>query len=281
MYLGPSASSKGYRFYDPETRKIFESRDVIWYDSIPFYSKDPIPQPDTTNAGEEDPFEEEKDEEEPDSNYIVSQPRITSLEPTPDTIIPSTSSDPEPLRKSRRLQGLQPEVPLVALAASEVPLDIMIPKTWQQAMASPEKDQWHEAALKEYHNILKNETFDLIPVSEVPAGANILGNMWVFKLKPGNLFRARMVVRGDWQIEGLDFFEVFAPTAKLQAFRALLHLGAHYDLEMEQLDFVTAFMNGDIEDNVYMRQPQGFTLPEKSTYVCKLKKGFEWYPTSP
>ena len=169
----------------------------------------------------------------------------------------------------------------MALAASEVPLDIMIPRTWQQAMASPEKDHWFEAALKEYNNFRKNETYDLIPLSEVPAGANILGNMWVFKLKPGNLFRARMVVRGDWQIEGLDFFEVFAPTAKLQAFRALLHLGAHYDLEMEQLDFVTAFMNGDIEDNVYMRQPQGFTLPDKPTFVCKLRKGLNGIRQAP
>ena len=69
MYLGPSASSKGYRFYDPETRKIFESRDVIWYDSTPFYSKEPTPTPDATIASEQDPFEETKDEEEPESNY--------------------------------------------------------------------------------------------------------------------------------------------------------------------------------------------------------------------
>jgi hypothetical protein len=76
--------------------------------------------------------------------------------------------------------------------------------------------------------------------------------MWVFKVKPGMLFRTRLVVRGDWQIEGVDYFEVFAPTAKLQAFRALLHLGAQWDLEMEQLDFVTAFMNGDLTDEVYI-----------------------------
>ena len=64
-------------------------------------------------------------------------------------------------------------------------------------MESPEKDQWHEAANKEYQNILKNDTYDLIPLSEVPVGANILGNMWVFRLQPGNIFRARLVVRGD------------------------------------------------------------------------------------
>jgi hypothetical protein len=105
--------------------------------------------------------------------------------------------------------------------------------------------------------------------------------MWVFKLKQGNLFKARMVERGDWHIEGVDFFEVFAPSAKLQTFRALLHLGAQYDLEMEQLDFDTTIMNGDIQDDVYMRQPQGFVLTDTPTHVCKLKKGFNGIRQTP
>jgi hypothetical protein len=282
MYLGPSATSKGFRFYDTETRKIFESRDVIWYDSTPFYIREPDPTPDGKVATEQDLFEEEDDEEELENNYSLALPKSPSprVPPTEPRIQPHPSSNQAP-RKSRRLQGLQAKIPLVALAASEVPLEITIPRTWQQAMASPEKDQWYQAAQKEYQNILKNETYDLIPLTEVPAGANILGNMWVFKLKPGNLFRARMVVGGDWQIEGLDFFEVFAPTAKLQTFRCLLHLSAHHDLEMEQFDFVTAFMNGDIEDDVYMRQPQGFTKTDQPTHVCKLKKGLNGIRQAP
>jgi hypothetical protein len=172
-------------------------------------------------------------------------------------------------------------VSLLSFAADEVPLEIAIPRTWKQAMESAEKDQWYAAAQKEYENILKNDTYELIPPNQVPNQANILGNMWVFKLKPANLFRARLVVRGDWQIEGVDFFEVFSPTAKVQTFRSILHLGAHHDLEMEQLDFVTAFMNGDLEERVYMRQPQGFHDPDKPHHVCKLKKALNGIRQAP
>jgi hypothetical protein len=105
--------------------------------------------------------------------------------------------------------------------------------------------------------------------------------MWVFRLKTGELYRARMVVRGDWQIEGLDYLEVFAPTAKMQTFRCLLHLGGHFDLEIESFDFVTAFMNGDLEEDVYMRQPQGFHDPSKPTHVCKLKKALNGIKQAP
>jgi len=184
-------------------------------------------------------------------------------------------------RRSQRLLCKQKELTPMAMAAMETPLDISIPKSWQQAMASPEQEYWREAAEKEYKGILKNDTYDLIPLADLPPSANILGNMWVFRLKPGNLFRARMVVRGDWQIEGVDFFEVFAPTAKLQTFRTLLHLGGHYDLEMEQLDFVTAFMNGDLEEDVFMRQPQGFVNKDHPTHVCKLKKALNGIRQAP
>ena len=77
MYLGPSPTSKGFRFYDPATRKIFESRDVIWYDCTPFYAKEPDSQKDVSLASEIDPLAVEQDHEEPESEYSISKP-ITS-----------------------------------------------------------------------------------------------------------------------------------------------------------------------------------------------------------
>ena len=156
-----------------------------------------------------------------------------------------------------------------------------MPRHYQEAMRRPDAEQWQKACEKEYQCIMKNQTYDLVPRDSLPPEANVLGNTWVFKIKPGMLYRARLCVRGDWQIEGVDFFEVFAPTARLQSFRILLHLGAAYDLKIEQVDFETAFMNGDLEEDVYMRQIPGFVDQDNPTHVCKLKKALNGIRQAP
>ena len=98
MYLGPSASSKGFRFYDPKTKKVFESRDVIWYDDTPFYAKQPDPQPTRTIASEQDPFEVLKDEEESEDAYQLPQPALQSAE-NPGVAAPAVEPSPSEPRK--------------------------------------------------------------------------------------------------------------------------------------------------------------------------------------
>ena len=128
-------------------------------------------------------------------------------------------------RRALRLQGEDDpsralvlfELQEAALAAEAVPdySDLPMPRSFKEAMKRPDAAQWKEATDKEVACIHKNDTYDLVSREDLPGNANILGNTWVFKVKTGGLHRARLCVRGDWQIEGVDFFEIFAPTARL------------------------------------------------------------------
>ena len=98
-------------------------------------------------------------------------------------------------------------------------------------------------------------------------------------------YKARLVAKGFSQKEGIDYTETFAPVAKFCSIRALLALAAQQDMEIHQMDVKTAFLNGDIDVDIYMKQPQGYVIKGKEDYVCKLHKslyglkqaGRAWY----
>ncbi len=85
-------------------------------------------------------------------------------------------------------------------------------------------------------------------------------------------FKARLVAQGYSQEHGIDFDEVFSPVARFTTIRTVLALSTLLDLELHQLDVKTAFLNGTMEDEIYMRQPESFISEEHPEYVCKLKR---------
>ena len=95
----------------------------------------------------------------------------------------------------------------------------------------------------------------------------------------------RLVAKGFTQKEGIDYKETFSPISKKDSIRIILALVAHFDLELQQMDVKTAFLNGDLEDEVYMKQPEGFSSREGEHLVFKLKKSMyglkqascQWY----
>ena len=90
----------------------------------------------------------------------------------------------------------------------------------------------------------------------------------------GNVERyiARLVAKGYTQKDGIDYKETFSPVSKKDSLRIIMALVAHYDLELHQMDVKIAFLNGDLEEEVSMDQPQGFETTRKESLVCKLKK---------
>ena len=132
-----------------------------------------------------------------------------------------------------------------------------------------------------------NEVWDVV---ELPEGCKRVGCKWVFKTKRnsnGNVerYKARLVAKGFTQKDGVDYKETFSPVSKKDSFRIIMAMVAHYDLELHQMDVKTAFLNGNLDEEVYMDQPEGFSVEGKEHMVCKLKKSIyglkqafrQWY----
>jgi hypothetical protein len=99
--------------------------------------------------------------------------------------------------------------------------------------------------------------------------------------KGGEKFKARLVANGYSQQKGVDYEEIFSPVVRHTSIRAVLALVAHYDMALEQMDVNTAFLHGDLEEQIYMEQPEGFSQPGQEHLVCKLKKSLYGLKQSP
>jgi hypothetical protein len=148
------------------------------------------------------------------------------------------------------------------------------PKTYEEAMNSPQNIHWKEAMNKEGNSLIEHKTWTLV---KLPTGKDALTARWIYKIKydaNGKIerYKARLVIRGFEQVKYIDFEEIFAPVLRLDALRVLLALIAIHDLECHQMDVDTAFLNGDLEEEVYMHQPQGLERKGKENLVCKLNK---------
>ena len=88
------------------------------------------------------------------------------------------------------------------------------------------------------------------------------------------------MAKGFTQREGIDYTETFSPVSKKDSFRIIMALVAHFDLELHQMDVKTAFLNGDLHENVYMAQPEGFVMEGKEQLGCKTKEIHLWIKTS-
>ncbi|CAI7856622.1 unnamed protein product, partial [Closterium sp. NIES-53] len=139
-------------------------------------------------------------------------------------------------------------------------LDIPTPRSYAEAIEGPYSSQWQASMDAEMASWKSTGTY----VDEVPPpGANIVSGMWIFRVKrpPGSppAFKARYVARGFSQRQGVDFFQTFSPTLKMTTLWVLLHVAAQRDYELHSLDFSTAFLQGSLHEEIWLRRPPGFT----------------------
>ncbi|GKV37057.1 hypothetical protein SLEP1_g45126 [Rubroshorea leprosula] len=173
----------------------------------------------------------------------------------------------------------------VAYALSVIePVEAEDPNTYREAITKQESPYWLAAMTEEIESLHKNHTWKLV---KPPKGQRIVGCKWVFRRKEGipgvetPKFKARLVAKGFTQRKGIDFHEVFSPVVKHNSIRVLLAMVTLYDLELEQFDVKTAFLHGELEEHIYMSQPEGFIVSGKEDHVCLLQKSLYGLKQSP
>jgi hypothetical protein len=282
-YVGESEEQKASRVFVETTGWTHITRHVRVYENIPYWS--PVIEPASSVA---DP---------------PPSPLIADI--TPETNIHPVTSDPAlgtktklravhlPVRKSAR--GLIPKkhfpMDMDCAMADIHPRDASMycfismalkssslfyePKTFREAVDGPEGTLWKQAADNEMSSHIKNETWTLVPL---PPGRECIPSGWDFKMKTDRSglpcrLKARFFAKGYRQVKGIDYQDSFAPVVRYDSLRVIISIAAHRDLELIQLDVTAAFLNGVIEELVYIAQPEGYVVTGRESEVCRLNKG--------
>ena len=277
VHLGIEPGSKAYRLYNPVDRKVTVSRDVVFdefkrwkwrtnkeesheTDVITFDVQSKTDIGDHNNkASHEDDSEEEEKENEVQSNeddHEETEPILRRSE-----------------RQSTTPRYLDDYILLMEELETEKILLMINEEPWDWNEAKNER-VWRDACEDEVASIKKNKTWTLV---DLLSGYKAIGLKWVFKLKRNadgsvNKHKARLVAKGYVQREGIDFEEVFAPVARLETVRAIIALAASNSWEIHHLDVKTAFLHGELEEEVFVAQPEGFKIKGKEEKVYKLHK---------
>lgn len=230
---------------------------------------------------------------DPQANLVVaSWPKKRNHSPSPlrlhGSSTTSTFSSSVPFRGTADKgeitmeEASNPTICMMSVSANSLGPE---PHNRKTALASTEWSQWEQAMQEEYNSLLENKTWEVV---DRPTNRKVLTGRWVFKRKLGSdgevaRHKARFVVRGFSQIYGLDFDETYASVVKSASYRILFALQARYGWKCHQMDIKTAFLNGDLEHEIFVEPPDGY--PEASDQVLKLCKSLyglkqaprQWY----
>ena len=311
IFLGYPDGVKGWKFYNPESKKVIISERADFDERYNYYGaplkpqdlpvnepcyQDLIPIP---SADEEESvvvnLPVQPDPVEPEPNPIEAVP-----EPEPENVIQEEEEQEEdnrPLAIRRAKRNVRPpsewwkirqSTPVIsdsdeddddeyANAIGEVE-----PLSYAQAVKGRDAMKWNEAMLEEYNAHLVNGTWTIV---KLPPGQMVVASKWVYRIKhnaDGSIeqFKARVVAKGFRQRPGIDYFETFASTMCHTTIRVVLALAAIEDLHLCSVDISHAFINSEIDTEVYMAQPQGF-VQNGPEYVCKLNKSIYGLKQSP
>lgn len=256
VFLGYGSVTKGYRLYDPEKKNIIFSRNVIFNESQNFNvdsQTTPTVELSTSSSNHEnEPANEEEEEEEAEA---VATPEVTD----------------QPLRRSMRETRPPDRYGEWVYSAASPSND---PQSVEEALAGPDKTLWQQAMQSEMNSINSNQVWDLV---EIPTGKTPIKSKWVFKKKIGpdgsvSSYKARLVAQGFSQQIGVDYDETFSPVVRFESVRTMLSLAAQQGCHVHQMDVSSAFLNGELSEEVYITQPQCFEANNRKNLVCKLNK---------
>jgi hypothetical protein len=289
IFLGYSTSSRAYRVFNKRTETVMESINVVIDDE----------EVEAPSNGEENQL---NSAELPmtSGDVVKTSPGMSpakslSIPTTFDTIASASEDEDNPANPPKRSQmklnhppqqllgtvdveeGCQLRsrvIQLTSEVANQVSYSCYLAQTEPKKVDEALQDEsWVSAMHDELHQFTKNDVWTLVPRL---ADHNIIGTKWIFKNKTdehGTLVRnkARLVAQGYTQIEGIDFDETFTLVARLESTRILLSIACHLGFKMYQMDVMSAFLNGILQE-VYVEQRKGFQDPHHPYHVYKLKK---------
>ncbi|CAL2237292.1 unnamed protein product [Prunus armeniaca] len=275
IFVGYGLCEKGYRLFDPSTRKIILSRD-LQFDENGLWKWE--------NTNEEEmvvPLPTENQSCEPsqslDTSLQMDEEVTLQAEPsqsldTQTQIVEDTTLQDEGIGESSHFFDHTPKKwRSVSEIMAKCNVCIVEPENYEDAA---QDESWRKAMEAELEMIEKNDTWKLV---ERPFAKPVIGVKWVYKTKlnlDGTVQKnkARLVAKGYSQKPGIDYNETFAPVARLDTIRTLIALAAHKEWSLYQLDVKSAFLNGVLKEEVYVEQPQGFVRKDEETKVYKLHK---------
>jgi hypothetical protein len=285
IFVGYCNETKNYRLADCENpRRVIKARDVIFLEDQPRNGEVPRPeraieqssgsgvipahtvevirqeiQPQQESEGECSSQGEETDEDLSDNQNSEESTHVGILE---DLQPHQTRRYPKRERKPREFPDM------VLYQAVCVPLEE--PTSVEEALSSPEREQWKQALDEEYRSLQINEAWELVTL---PKGKKVVKSKWIFKKKrdsDGNIKYKALVAKGCSQIYGIDYQETFSPVVRYSTLRMLFSLAVQLDMTIDHMDVVTAFLNGDLKEEVYMEQPEHYV--SGGNKVCLLRK---------
>lgn len=286
ILVGYSNEVKGYRIYNPKSNDIITSRDVVILEKIETenvvevqkncsdeVNLVPVEEEDLTL--QEDSLEQSESLNTDDSDEVYVPCETDTLESSESSITDSEDSiilnNVNMTSGSRRRQ--QPDRYRFANACIEDDNIFTGEISLQEALEGPEKAQWLAAVQDELQSFEKNSAWELV---DAPKDGTIVQCKWVLRKKydsENNIrYRARLVAKGFTQKHGIDYTETFSPVVRHTTLRLLFALSVKLGLDVNHLDVKTAFLNGDLEETIYMRMPECYNSDSSVCKVLKLKK---------
>ena len=313
ILIGYAQRTRGYKLWDVSKQKVVVSRDVKFDETgssdTDITEDDDIHDTTVDIAMKDEQSEQNKDIDTPlqssqqdypevniDENVEVEEHTLDTHESAPLQHV-SVESDGRTFGSTGPLEALRRSTRFrrppgqwwkqSALLSNALPPD---PTSYKKAISSSDADHWQKAMQSEFDSLMEHKTWVLEPR---PPNQNVVSCRWVYVTKDeatpdGNTrirHKARLVARGFTQVEGVDYTETFAPVVKFMSVRILLAIATKLGLHLHQMDVVTAFLNGDLDETVYMEQPEGFKTKGKENHVCRLVKALyglkqasrQWY----
>ncbi|KAL4565709.1 hypothetical protein LXL04_029812 [Taraxacum kok-saghyz] len=294
VFIGYSPTHKGYLCYHQPSSRIYIARHVVFNEDVFPYFTPPVPsKPESASStplpSSFDLLQTATNLHSPPSPPPSSTPSITSDSSPPSNSPPHYTNSTMSSRAKQRCPSTSHYRPAEnshhsmttraqtnslkprTFVATTVPSPPIEPTSFLQAIKQP---CWKDAMQSEFDALMRNRTWSLVTC---PTNVNIVGCKWIYRIKrrsDGSIERhkARLVAQGYSQEEGVDYFDTFSPVIKPTTIRLVLSLAVSKGWVTRQLDINNAFLNGDLQENVYMRQPKGFEDPTKPHHVCKLHK---------